>query len=734
MKNFLFTLLVSLATVCQTANARITPVQHLIKRIPGVDQIHALQSTVPAVNDMSRGGAEPEIPEGAVTIKCTIEYNPADCTPNSISAYNRTNGADADLTPGEEYTTLTLMPGKYDLMATFLKNNPNPVHPLMGQENFIIVILEDVEVVEGTEVEFDTATSTNRLSFRPVNIDGEPIALDHNRLLNKDTWEMETISEGNALDIVSHCNIWHKDYGIVWNMFRDLPLTFSVEKSDLGEYTGSDILDIYVNDTSDKYRFSECQIVSGKNGRSSMIALWADGCKEQTVTNNPANFLTFEPEFVRSPLADEECKTYLTVWPKFGGEAEQSYFTSIRTCVTDDRLNKLDISIPWGGDDEFTNLIYAFDYSKSENDVDNLLTPYYIAQDGVLCPKYCSLLTENRFIGPDVRGNYLFPGAKGIEYNASTLQQTFGGNAPVCNFTYYELNVPYSQFSQPNTMHFYLGRAGESRSIDRFNSTVTLDIDNERIASTLFEVWDWESNCTGTGVPEGVFHYHLENNNVIVDGLQGSNITDVHFDKSQDDCWPPELRMVNFKDNTGILKDRFDTAADANLCMYGGDFNMQGLDELRPNGFSMIYWRYDTTDWKVEYAPYGTDTFSELEVTEKPEYFMFPAFGAFMGCNMSQVNQNSDTGWYDLRVTLTDKAGNQQTQLISPAFKINSNVGITSPETDATFSVNVVGNNIECPTGASIYNLCGKKVSNKNLTAGIYLVTYNGSTVKVSIR
>lgn len=104
-----------------------------------------------------------------------------------------------------------------------------------------------------------------------------------------------------------------------------------------------------------------------------------------------------------------------------------------------------------------------------------------------------------------------------------------------------------------------------------------------------------------------------------------------------------------------------------------------------------------------------------------------------MGSNLSQVTRKSETGWYDLRVTLTDKAGNRQSQLISPAFKIDSNVGINTHDAGQSFTVKVNGRNIECPQDASIYNISGKKVSRNDLGAGVYVVKYNGGVVKVCV-
>ncbi len=738
MKSFFFTLLISATTLFAAGTG--LPSAHLLlrhnpERQSGGTRVREIENFYPQkATPASRGGVEPERPEGAVDIKCTLQFNPEKYEPFSVMAYNKTSDAEKLYSETSNTVTLTLQPGKYDFMASFLKKNPTPVSQWGNTDNFILVIVENVEVSEGKEVIFDASRSQNRLRFSPIGPDGELLTLDHRLLTDLQTEETQTLTEGNIDEIQAYINVWHQEYGLIWQMFTDMAYNYSAETPDGGFYEGASALDLFVNNVSDKYRFSECQALAGKNNRTNLVALWAEGCKDQTVSNDPKHFHTFEPTFVRSPLSDQNYETGLAVWPKFGVTAEQGRYSSINISRFDDKLDKLDVCIPHGGDSQFTDLIYTFDYYQTESAFEKMWSPLFMEQDGRLISKFKSVLTENILIGPDLRGDYLAPGAKGVEYDASLSKPQFGGNTPVCNFTIYEMRRPGAPEPDPSVFHFYLGRAGEVRDIDRFNSTLILDIDGKEVASSLEDVWEWAYNCGYEGMTRAKHHFHLENSNVIVDGLPGVNITDVTFDKGNTDCWPPELRMVNFKDNNGLLTDRFARGSDGNLGMYGGDFNMRGVDELRENGWSMIYWTYAPADWKVEYAPYGDDSFSPLEVDERPEYFMFPAFGAFMQANLEQVTRKSPTGWFDLRVTLTDAAGNTQSQLISPAFKIEANVGLSTPDVAPEFSVTVDGNNIVCPVGAVVYNLAGQRVATTNLPAGVYLVTYSGLTTKVIVR
>lgn len=69
---------------------------------------------------------------------------------------------------------------------------------------------------------------------------------------------------------------------------------------------------------------------------------------------------------------------------------------------------------------------------------------------------------------------------------------------------------------------------------------------------------------------------------------------------------------------------------------------------------------------KVEYAPYGSDTYTEAEYTEQPGKRFMPAYGNCYEASLAQVTRTSASGWYDLRFTITDNQGNTQQQTVSP--------------------------------------------------------------------
>ena len=168
--------------------------------------------------------------------------------------------------------------------------------------------------------------------------------------------------------------------------------------------------------------------------------------------------------------------------------------------------------------------------------------------------------------------------------------------------------------------------------------------------------------------------------------------------------------MLIFKNTAGAITDRFDKAEDGIIEFSAGDFNWVNTGEK-------FYYTCSEADIKVECAPYGTGSFTKIDVEEIPENYYMPGFGYFYRGSLANVTEPSENGWYDLRFTLTDKAGNEMVQRISPAFRIDANVGVTSPSIDgvrvwtANGIVTAAGEGI---TGMELYTPDGKLIAKAN--------------------
>lgn len=211
-----------------------------------------------------------------------------------------------------------------------------------------------------------------------------------------------------------------------------------------------------------------------------------------------------------------------------------------------------------------------------------------------------------------------------------------------------------------------IGRYGERRDVDlRCTVNLTLKKNGE-------EVWhgqmmDYGQNEFLNKEPLGIIEGLFDDDNVIVDELQGRNLTTIHYDESLDDNMVPTMTMLWFKDTNDKATDRFGNASDGILEFSAGDF----IFNENPETYNIWLTCQPMSSVEVSYSPYQADTWNELAVDEVPENFCSPGYGYFYRGSLAGVTGEALNGWFDLKVKLTDAAGNWQEQVISPAFRID---------------------------------------------------------------
>lgn len=203
---------------------------------------------------------------------------------------------------------------------------------------------------------------------------------------------------------------------------------------------------------------------------------------------------------------------------------------------------------------------------------------------------------------------------------------------------------------------------------------------------------------------------------IVVDDLEGSNKAQLHYTAGAEDENPPTVTMLHFKDGEENVTDRFATAADGTLEFSAGDFN------YFTTPLSYGTWiRHVPESVEVSYSPYGEDNWNELAVEEVPEYY-WPTMGWFYTGSLASVTGQGLNGWFDLKIHLTDAAGNWQEQVISPAFRID----------DQAYSsiANVGSSNAH---ELARYNLAGQCID-KNATGVIIIKMSDGTARKVLVK
>lgn len=232
----------------------------------------------------------------------------------------------------------------------------------------------------------------------------------------------------------------------------------------------------------------------------------------------------------------------------------------------------------------------------------------------------------------------------------------------------------------------YVGRYGEVRLIDSFNMSsylpeylvsewganheIQMTFNGKQVCSNQaeFTKFNWKP-YQGAEKETGDFHVTITDCNVKVDDMKGTNQTILTFNNSLADFTPPTLTMLSMRGKNDIATDRF-YAEDGVIEFSAADFK----------GYYDGIFYYTTNEIEkpiVEYAPHGSDAFSPINAVEEvPELYRMPGWGYFFRARLSELSSEITPGWHDLRIKLTDKSGNTQTQLISPAFRIDEPAAI----------------------------------------------------------
>lgn len=254
----------------------------------------------------------------------------------------------------------------------------------------------------------------------------------------------------------------------------------------------------------------------------------------------------------------------------------------------------------------------------------------------------------------------------------------------------------------------YTGRNGEAMMVDALNASVVTERE------------------------EGLEKYMINNDNVLIDGkVPGYNNTVLGCMIETEDWIPPTLQALLFLNEDGDVTDRFNSAEEASMMFYAGDFQYADNEDYTED--MMIV--QPLGEVKVEYAPYGSDEFAELSVSEVPEKFFMPGYGYCYEGSLASVDRKSENGWFDLRISLTDENGNYQTQVISPAFRIDSLSGIDAVNAIRE-DLQIVDGQVMSSSGnvVNVYNIDGREVRNDNLAPGVYVARSGATSMKIVVR
>ena len=608
---------------------------------------------------------------------------------------------------------------------------------------FIYKELDDL--TENSTIIFNCAEATNKINFVPLKEDGtilKPAIQDRDN---------DIIVEANdCLEGFGHLMIWHKDYGRITEYAYFLAHTI-----DGGEHHIHDLPDIYVNDVNENYAMSAYLIFQYNDELFNTIIkypTWTvnSQSKESVLSNDPAYYRTYEQSFVRNKYATNISSNVIlgdeSIYESIGYDisvtlgyetnpvelsAREPVNVKHRICAKPATYIGNDIF-----DLYFTDRYQAFwvDEDGNENQlVEATSLPWISSENGreykpFIFPETQSSMFLGQpptFLRDNTVDDWLMIHYADSLYNDNLLftdaQQTdmLNNCCPILTGLF-EFVKDYNFM---NLIPEYVGRHNEY---------------NELALNTI----QFSQSNLGNDV---VLNY--SNTELFVDNnIDGKNIVEIVMKNDASDAVPPTLRTLTFKNIEGKITDRFTNPEDGIVEFYAADFYPNIDWSYYDITGATIYEIQPDVTAIVEYAPYGTDDYTTIDVAEDTDKYFEYGCGQFFSGSLGNVTATSSNDWFDLRITLTDADGNIQKQTISPAFMINSQQSHVQDINKSTVNIRVIDEqliveNVDTINGA-IYNLTGQIVKNINsaetnvseLSNGVYIVNVNGIARKIAIR
>ena len=549
--------------------------------------------------------------------------------------------------------------GTYQLLCEFELNSDDPISQgcTLG-----VIAKEDVTINQEATITFNFADAKNVIYMEKKLPNGETF-------VDADNYESvgDYTNESNVITIFGGLNIIDQDHGCISTFVVSCNESYYIDEDGVSHDQRFRLL---VSDLSERYtlvmdhvalgldeELNSCYTVQSiKTGVSESETLACDG-NYKTVSSHVKPSILGENSTVKGIQADimlvvDDCNT-ASLWGNYNtGHFNSQY--NMHVCENGDVLPN--------NCKKYYNATLAEYLDMSSFSLKKIQLPWGdISGEEVV---YQSISPSNDFrynLKPNGE-NYIKPNST-FSFKESEVTDCFGNSAPVnvIGYNYEASGMKYSQF-----LCDYIGRMGEIRESDNFALDFSLSYNGEEVCTDYQEcmngwIWEWIYG----GHEDGAYDATLVNQNMMVDDMQGCNTTKVHYDTRNQDFTPPTATMLQFRNaEDNSVTDRFEAGEDGMMYLAAKDYNIT-LDENWAMGMECL-----PVNVKVSYAANGTDEWTEMVINEMPELFDEYSFGYIYATSLYQVMSASANKWYDLKIELSDEAGNWQEQVISPAFRI----------------------------------------------------------------
>lgn len=596
-----------------------------------------------------------------ISFNLQLNYDPQEyIAPWIIYVYNEEGYMNVAFYQGNDEISMNVPAGEYDVFAEFKHVSNRATY----------VVKEHMNISEGTVVDINPTESTNYISIKTVDQNGQP--------LNPGIHYPET-NTYTQLIVERYFSFQPTQMGLgVSSYVTDYPV----------EETGP-LWDFYINNVSDRYVAYHSSI-GNKFETGNYLILFdklTNFQESQEIINQASEYVYHEEKFQPSNFAQNNTKYY-----GFGTELVLNQDLLLGGWAI---VNNQPISTE-------TPIKTYINRFKNESEYGMMLYPQLAEHVAIIDPYYGpeSFSIKGASVFGDPEGNVHY-GSSHLSYSSITL-----ANKYYLNMDGYVLGLPHHpkftlgrelnssavlgssvpitvtgtflapELTSNSLLINYKGQYNEIRETDVFATDVIL----KQNGQTLFD--GTYLNFLAEELPEeGQVEIILTNENTKVGDILGNNTTELIYDASSGNE-PPTLQMLQFRNGEEIVTNRFTSNDVPVVRIAAGDFDYVAMDDwsgefqyVAGNNVTFFYREHNQSEWV------------EIPLTEMEEFFQLPAFGNYYEASLATIQPTSENAWYDVKVISTDADGNKQIQTISPAFQLNSTLNTQDLNAENDFVV-----------------------------------------------